>query len=47
MSNKGFSILLKIDFVDSPEEDAEIAKDPKSTIPGSYWQWSVSEIKDR
>lgn len=46
MVNKGFTFNLKIDFFDMPEEDEELKKNPSSTLPGSFWQWSVGEIKD-
>jgi len=46
MKDNGFTFNLKIDFFDAREEDAELEKDPKSTLPGSFWQWSVGEVKD-
>ena len=42
--DRGFTVHLKIDFVHDLEGDQEIAKG--NSHPGSFWQASVSEIKD-
>lgn len=47
--NPSFTVWLKIDYYDSPDEDALLAreKDPlKSTQPGSFWQYSVGDVLD-
>lgn len=46
MKNKGFTFDLKVDFFDAPEEDDMLKKEPGSTLPGSFWQWSVGEVVD-
>lgn len=47
--NPSFTVWLKIDYYDSPEEDALLAKekDPlRVTQPGSYWTYSVGDVVD-
>lgn len=46
MTNKGYTFEIKIDFFDQPDEDEELKKNPGSTLPGSFWQWSVGNIWD-
>ena len=45
-TNRGFTFELKIDFFDQQDEDALLAKEPRASVPGSYWQWSVGDVKD-
>jgi len=43
-ADKGFTVELKIDYVDDPEGDKELAQGKNSA--GSFWMAHVSDIKD-
>lgn len=44
-ANKSFSINVEIQYVNDPDGDEELAKGGNAS--GSFWQVSISEIKDK
>lgn len=45
-NNASFTVWLKVDYYDQPEEDKILERNPKDSQPGSFWQYSVGEVKD-
>lgn len=42
----GFTVYLQIDYVHDPEADEYILKNPKEMMAGSFWQASITKVKD-